>query len=91
MFATDDEELQAAMEKHSRYGSLFRVRDVVEVPTVVSDVKENTPSVRVIEVSSPGDAKEMLVDMFGLSRTKLRSKADIVSAAAERGIEFKGL
>ncbi len=90
-FATDDAELQSALEKHRSFGKLFRVREVPEpVKISVHEVVEK-PSVRVIEVSNPGDAKEMLVDMFGLSRTKLRTKADIVSAAAERGIEIKGL
>lgn len=90
-FATDDEKLQAALEKHRGYGSLFRLREKA-APVVAKEAKPaEKPSVRVVEVSNPGDAKEMLVDMFGLSRTKLRSKADIVAAAAERGIEFKGL
>jgi hypothetical protein len=90
-FATDDAELQAAIEKHSRFGKSFRVEEVVEPVIVLTPKKVEKPSVRVIEVSNLSDAKEMLVDMFGLSRTKLRTKADIFSAAAERGIEFKGL
>jgi hypothetical protein len=44
-----------------------------------------------VEVSSAEDAKEYLIDKFGISRTKLRSIAAIKEMAASKGIEFIGI
>ena len=44
-----------------------------------------------IEVSCLDDAKEYLVEKFGISRTKLRSTKAIKEAAAAHDIEFVGI
>jgi hypothetical protein len=95
---TGDEQLQKALAQHPRYGKLFREDKsfVVEQQRQVEKAakKEEAPqklSVQVVNVAAWDDAKEYLVDNYGMSRTKLRSHIAIETAAAARGIKFEGL
>jgi predicted DsbA family dithiol-disulfide isomerase len=53
--------------------------------------KEEEPSKRQIEVTCADDAKEYLVEKYGISRTKLRSLKSIKDTAEQKGIEFIGI
>ncbi len=94
VFYTEDEKLQKALERHSRYGKIFRLdRSFVDdEKTRVEEAKEtkeqDVAGAIVIKVASLDDAKAYLVETFGISRTKLRSKKQIEEAAAAYGIEF---
>ena len=94
VFYTEDEMLQKALERHSRYGKIFRLdRSFVDdEKTRVEEAKEtkeqDVAGAIVIKVASLDDAKAYLVETFGISRTKLRSKKQIEEAAAAYGIEF---
>ena len=56
-----------------------------ETPTTPQPVQSNE---KVVDVASLDDAKAYLVDNFGISRTKLRSKKQIEEAAAANGVVF---
>lgn len=64
-----------------------------ETPVETKDATEGdeTPATEEVHVSSLDDAKEYLSDHFGISRTKLKSKAAILASAAENGVRFAGL
>lgn len=94
VYYTDDEKLQKALERHARYGKIFRLDPTfVETKVPAKEQSEEPLStegsgLKVIKVASLDDAKSYLVETFDISRTKLRSKKQIEDAAAANGIEF---
>lgn len=98
VFYTEDEDLQYALEHHSKFGKLYKE---VEMPVYEEKVEESTPTddgasdeqsgYTNIHVDSLDDAKEYLSDHYGVSRTRLRTKARIIAEAAEQGIAFVGI
>lgn len=96
-FFTNDEELQAAMEKHHRYGSLFTIdRSYVEETSKPKEEKtpiEATiePKVVEVQVNCLADAKDYMSEHFGISRTKMNSSKAIAEYAAANNVKFIGL
>ena len=62
--------------------------DERDVNEEVSTVSPESATVQKIEVPSLEDAKAYLVENFGISRTKLRSRKQIEEAGAANGVEF---
>lgn len=95
-YATDNEDIQYALEHHYRFGTLFSLTGAESAPAAaataasVQEASGKTGKTRV-KVSDLSDAKEYLADTFGISRTSLRSGKDIMRAAEEHHIEFEGL
>lgn len=96
VYATGDAEVQAALERHYKFGKLFRlVRQESEADAKAKRAaapqaaKASVP--RKVKVSDLGTAKDYLADNFGVSRTSLRSEKAIVDAGRAHGIEFEGL
>ena len=95
VYYTDDAEVQAALERHYKFGRLFRAEIVADTAAAVADEDTSAPCegetaarpVRV-EVSDPAAAKDYLADNFGINRTKLKSLKAINDAAAAHGVEF---
>lgn len=96
-YVTCDESVQSALERHHWFGNRFSLR-VDDAPSVCV----NSPSVSGEEVSNGGnggmsvvdvrcwsDAKDYLVEHYGVSRTKVRVQSSIISFAASVGIEFR--
>lgn len=99
VYYTSNEEEQAALENHSKFGRLFKLESVIgePKPEIKKEVEYNTapiaakPSIRQVTVASLPDAKEFLANNFDVSRSKLRSEAAIKAAAAANNIEFVGI
>lgn len=94
IYSTADKGIQHGLEHHAGFGKIFHIDETVadEQPqSPVTQPKEEEPKVIVVNVSNLDDAKEYLVEKFGLSRTKLRSKSAILDAAGANGIEFTGI
>ena len=90
MLITNNEDLQKAIEKHYKFGKLFKI-DVnykEEEPVAEAPVEVEEAKVKTMKMASLDDAKAYLADNFGISRTKLRSRKQIEDAAAANGIEF---
>ena len=89
-YTTSDVEMQAALEAHPKFGRLFKAIEVKPV-----EVKKAAPKKKVednkIKVSSADDAKEYLIDKYGISRTKLRTIKAIKEIAEKKGIVFEGI
>ena len=90
-FVTSDEKLQKAIEQNSGYRRSFISHEVEEQAAPAPVVKEEPKGPKQVKVTNLDDAKDYLADKFGYSRTKLRSKAAILAAAEENGIEFTGI
>lgn len=99
IFYTKDEELQEALENHVKYGHLFKLEKVVQKQPAVAESKKTedngeqqnaVKTARIVkhEVACNDDAKDYLVEKFGISRTKLRSRAQIDEAAAAHNVQF---
>lgn len=88
-YTTDDEKMQRAIEHDANYKRTFVGAEVHDLPAP-QPVQENEPkeTLKPVKVSSIEDAKDYLAEHFGISRTKLRSRAAIISAGEEHGIEF---
>lgn len=93
-FRTYNEELIEGMKKHPKYGkTFFTVEEPKPEPSPVAAeaVPDEEPEVKVIRVDDAEDAKEYLVDKFGVSRTQIRSIVKIKEFASKYGIEFEGI
>lgn len=93
-FVTADKEVQKELEARASYGDIF-TGAVMETP-VEEEPTEETPAEATVEkkkvpVGSLAEAKEYLVQYYGLGRTQLRTKASILKAAEEHNIEFTGI
>lgn len=98
VFITDNESIQNALERHYKYGTLFKLAGVEDVASKESQSKETQASEqekkntkRTVKVSDIATAKDFLADTFGISRTSLRSEKAIREAAGQHNIEFEGL
>lgn len=95
VYYTDDVELQRAIERHYKYGKLFKTDEAfgqIEIePAEPEEAEETETSNKKVSVSDPDDAKSYLASTFGVSRTKLKSLKAIREAAAQYGVEFEGL
>lgn len=93
-FYTEDERLQRGLESHPKYGKLFKLEKEVEPVQKTAPVSQQgepeskAPKAKIVKVPSLEDAKAYLVENFGISRTKLRSRKQIEDAGAANGIEF---
>ena len=90
-FYTDDEDLQRAMERHKRYGELFK--EAHEEPVVVAPVAEeqHEDEPGAVKVGSLADAKDYLVRNYDIPRSNLKTKQRILDAAQQVGVTFEGL
>jgi hypothetical protein len=99
-YTTDKEDIQKALEAHRGFGKLFALINTEEPTaaktegtdeTAAPEAEAETPTVETkteIEVSDFAEARDLLADKFGISRTALRSKAAVAKAAEQYNIEF---
>lgn len=92
-YTTKDASVQAAIEKHYRYGKLFRLARVEDERKPKAKPVEAAPASKNEEIIVPdlSVAKDILADRFGISRTLLRTKDEIIEHAAAHGVVFKGI
>lgn len=91
VFYTEDAELQKAMEGHYKFRKLYTV-EVMEgqKKEEAEDTGRESRSVTVMQMSDADAAKDYLSDKYGISRTRLKSVAQIKAAGLAKGIEFTG-
>lgn len=88
-YSTNDEDIQKAMEKHPKFGKYFTVENEPEKPQPLP--AKEPELLHAVEVDSLSEAKQYLIDQFEVSRTKIRTRDDIISIGKEKGIEFTGI
>ena len=97
VYVTDNEEIQYALEHHHRFGKLFKLIGAEsqetgkENSTSQKEASDGEPRTAKVEVSDLSEAKNYLAETFGISRTVLRNKESIISAAKAKGIVFEGI
>lgn len=93
LYRTDDEGVQRGLERHYKYGKLFRLvestdDDTQEVEASAEVPVEEEDGLTAINVTDWDSAKDWLAEHTDVTRSQLRSQKSIVSAAAANGYEF---
>lgn len=93
LYRTDDDGVQRGLERHYKYGKLFRLveRSDEAVQEVAADTVapvEEEDGLTTINVTDWDSAKDWLAEHTDVTRSQLRSQKSIVSAAAANGYEF---
>lgn len=91
VYYTNDEAIAKALERHHKFGKLFKkVAEpvVVIAKPVVEEAKkeEPKPKERKMSFACYDDAKDYLVNTYGISRTKLRTQTAIQNTAKAHNI-----
>ena len=100
IYGTRDEKLQKAIESHYWFKDKFFLVEAVDEKKEAAEAKKraaaNTKKKAAEEkkthiVTDFEDARDYLAETFGVSRSKLKTKEDILSIAKEKGVELEGL
>lgn len=100
IYGTRDEKLQKAIESHYWFNDKFFLVEVVDEKKEAAEAKKRAAvktKKKVAEekkthiVTDFEDARDYLAETFGVSRSKLKTKEDILSIAKEKGVELEGL
>lgn len=94
VYYTNSEDDIAGLEKHPKYGKLFSKQEETPVDKKSAKKPKKTPASdtpTVVTVACEEDAKTFLCEQFGFSRTKLKLRENIISAAKSKNIVFEGL
>ena len=91
IYTTANTDIQNALERHPRFGKSFNmVEEQAEAAPVAEQVSQEKEEI-VKAFRCLDDAKEYLADKFGVSRTKLKTRAAAEETAKAHGerIEWK--
>ncbi len=90
-FSTSDVRLQEAIEKHHYFGRLIQLEATPSQQPVTAGVKGGSSEAdsgkpKEMRFYSLADAKDYVAEQWDVSRTKLRTRAQIEEAALEHGV-----
>ena len=100
IYGTRDEKLQKAIESHYWFNDKFFLVEAVDEKKEASEAKKRAAAKtkkkaaeekKTHIVTDFEDARDYLAETFGVSRSKLKTKEDILSIAKEKGVELEGL
>lgn len=99
VYMTRDPKVQKAIESHYWYKDKFFLvesvdekKEAAEAKKKVADEKKKVADEKKTHVvTDVEDAKDYLAEAFGVSRSKMKTKEDILNIAKEKGVELEGL
>jgi len=100
IYNTRDEKLQKAIESHYWFNDKFFLVEAVDEKKEAAEAKKRAVAKtkkkaaeekKTHIVTDFEDARDYLAETFGVSRSKLKTKEDILSIAKEKGVELEGL
>lgn len=99
VYFSRDEVEQRAIESHPWFGDKVFLREAIDEEKMAEEARkkeeQNTKKAEsdivTHKVTSLSDAKDYLAERFGISRSRLRTKAAIMSSAKEHGVILEGL
>lgn len=100
IYGTRDEKLQKAIESHYWFNDKFFLVEAVDEKKEAAEAKKRAVAKtkkkaaeekKTHIVTDFEDARDYLAETFGVSRSKLKTKEDILSIAKEKGVELEGL
>lgn len=99
VYMTRDPKVQKAIESHYWFNDKFFLEESIDEKKEAAEAKKKAAAKtkkKVDEkkthiVTDVEDAKEYLAEVFGVSRSKMKTKDDILAIAKEKGVELEGL
>lgn len=100
IYGTRDEKLQKAIESHYWFNDKFFLKEAVDEKKEAAEAKKRAAAKtkkksaeekKTHIVTDFEDSRDYLAETFGVSRSKLKTKEDILSIAKEKGVELEGL
>lgn len=100
IYGTRDEKLQKAIESHYWFKDKFFLKEAVDEKKEAAEAKKRAAAKtkkkaaeekKTHIVTDFEDARDYLAETFGVSRSKLKTKEDILAIAKEKGVELEGL
>lgn len=100
IYGTRDEKLQKAIESHYWFNDKFFLVEAVDEKKEAAEAKKRAAAKtkkkaaeekKTHIVTDFEDARDYLAETFGVSRSKLKTKEDILAIAKEKGVELEGL
>lgn len=100
IYGTRDEKLQKAIESHYWFNDKFFLVEAVDEKKEAAEAKKRAAAKtkkkaaeekKTHIVTDFEDARDYLAETFGVSRSKLKTKEDILCIAKEKGVELEGL
>lgn len=100
IYGTRDEKLQKAIESHYWFNDKFFLVEAVDEKKEAAEAKKRAAAKTKKKVADEKkshivtdfeNARDYLAETFGVSRSKLKTKEDILSIAKEKGVELEGL
>lgn len=99
VYSTRDEKEQKAIESHYWFNDKFWISEEVDEKKVAAEAKKKAAAAKkkaaeekkTHQVTDFEDARDYLADEFGVSRSKMKTKDDILAIAQEKGVELEGL
>ena len=100
IYMTKDPKVQKAIEAHYWFKDKFFLVETVDEKKEAAEVKKKAASKtkknvadekKTHSVTDVEDAKDYLAETFGVSRSKMKTKEDILEISKEKGVELEGL
>ena len=99
VYMTRDPKLQKAIESHYWFNDKFFLAESVDEKKEAAEAKKKAAAKTEKKVDEKKthivtdfeDARDYLAESYGVSRSKLKTKDDILSIAKEKGVELEGL
>lgn len=100
VYMARDPKVQKAIESHYWYKDKFFLVESVDEKKEAAEAKKKAAAKakkkmadekKTHVVTDVEDAKDYLAETFGVSRSKMKTKEDILAIAKEKGVELEGL
>ena len=100
VYITRDPKVQKAIESHYWFNDKFFLVESIDEKKEAAEAKKKAAAKakkKVAEekkthvVTDVEDAKDYLAETYGVSRSKMKTKEDILAIAKEKGVELEGL
>jgi hypothetical protein len=100
VYMTRDPKVQKAIESHYWFKDKFFLAESIDEKKEADEVKKKAAAKAKKKVADEKkthvvtdfeDAKDYLAETYGVSRSKMKTKEDILDIAKEKGVELEGL
>ena len=99
-YMTRDPKVQKAIESHYWFNDKFFLVESIDEKKEAAEAKKKAAAKtkkkvadekKIHVVTDFEDAKDYLADTYGVSRSKMKTKEDILAISKEKGVELEGL
>ena len=100
VYMTRDPNVQKAIESHYWFNDKFFLVESIDEKKEAAEAKKKASAKtkkkvadekKTHVVTDVEDAKDYLAETYGVSRSKMKTKEDILAIAKEKGVELEGL